>query len=558
MKRPPAFGSGGFTIVELLVVMGIMALLISAVLSALSKARETAHRATCANNLQQIGASMLLYSEADNNRAFPRTIYDNLGTTVDCGLAGGGSSAVADPFGVGSPLSNNIPSVLFLLLRTQDLTSAVFICPSVAGAVPDDYTAGGTTLPGNKLGQSNWTKFANLSYSIQNPYPTPAALSATPAFNWSPNPPVGSSEYAIAADMNPGIVSGYDETAITSTTCSASIMKKGNSLNHAQTGQNVLYGDCHVAWQATPMCGVQMDNIYGPSAAPSTNSGTTTYTQIVIGNVGPSPSCGYDSVLLPCQNYSTQAAATPTSTPGTPNLPGLWTLKFNEQFTGSALNSVWNASTLWGVANGTLGGSSQSDMGGDTLSPTAVKVNNGLTITATATPLAGRPYTDGQVNTGGEPLGQGGYSFTYGYVVASIQVPQGQGIWPAFWMLPYPTGGKLHDGDGEIDIMEYLGQQPTIDQVHLHHSGTVGTGADTGVNLSGGYHTYAVDWEPDHITWYVDGKAIDTVTANIPSVPEYLILNLAVGSATSWPGSPNSSTVFPATMKVQWVQVWQH
>jgi len=307
MKRLYRRGSKGFTLVELLVVIGIIALLISILLPALNKARETANRAKCASNIKQILASMLLYSNSDSNQAFPRTIYDTYGTTVDCLVASGTGS---DPMN-GSGLSNNIPSVLFLVLRTQDLTSAVFICPSASGYTPDGFTTSATK--GNKLAQVNWTSYTNLSYSVQNPYPTQAALTASPAFNWSPNPPVGSADFAIVADLNPGKTSTYDITAV-ATNSAASIVKQGNSPNHSQVGQNVGYGDGHVTWQATCMCGNQMDNIYGPSAAPVVAAGgVVTYSQAVpvgtTGSTGLSSSCGYDSSLWPAQGGSSIGAS---------------------------------------------------------------------------------------------------------------------------------------------------------------------------------------------------------------------------------------------------------
>jgi beta-glucanase (GH16 family) len=72
-----------------------------------------------------------------------------------------------------------------------------------------------------------------------------------------------------------------------------------------------------------------------------------------------------------------------------------------------------------------------------------------------------------------------------------------------------------------------------------------------------GFHTFAVDWEPDHIVWYVDGVERRRLTANIPSNPTYLIANLSVGSPGSWAGPPNRYTVFPAQLKIDYIRVYK-
>jgi beta-glucanase (GH16 family) len=113
---------------------------------------------------------------------------------------------------------------------------------------------------------------------------------------------------------------------------------------------------------------------------------------------------------------------------------------------------------------------------------------------------------------------------------------------------------------GEIDIYEGQGNIPKVDTATFHWGqGTqqIGTDDNTGVDLSQAYHTYGVDWEPGHITWYLDGKAIQTVTsaqAAITSVPMFLILDVWLGG---WNGQPDSTTPFPATMNVDYVHVWQ-
>src|SRR2546421_6379420 len=139
--------SKGFTLVELLVVIGIIALLISILLPSLNRARETANRVKCGSNLRQIGQALLLYSN-ENKQAFPRTYYDGAGTTLICNNTGWIAS---DPFAgtgtVGNVGANNVAASIFLLLRTQEISAEVFTCPS--SSAEKDTFGGGTNTAQN-------------------------------------------------------------------------------------------------------------------------------------------------------------------------------------------------------------------------------------------------------------------------------------------------------------------------------------------------------------------------------------------------------------------------
>ncbi|HSV15451.1 MAG TPA: glycoside hydrolase family 16 protein, partial [Tepidisphaeraceae bacterium] len=154
-----------------------------------------------------------------------------------------------------------------------------------------------------------------------------------------------------------------------------------------------------------------------------------------------------------------------------------------------------------------------------------------------------------------------GLSFKYGYIEARLKAAPGWGLWSALWMLPTPdANGTFHDGAGELDIAEIIGRSPGTVTMFTHKSSiSHGRDYDTKINLTQAFHTYGLDWEPDHLTWFIDNKQVFTVTdvASIPQVAEYLIMNLAVGTAGSWEDAPNSSTVFPTTMQVDWIHVWQ-
>jgi prepilin-type N-terminal cleavage/methylation domain-containing protein/prepilin-type processing-associated H-X9-DG protein len=296
-------GTKGFTLVELLVVIGIIALLISILLPSLNRARETANRVKCASNLRQVGTALQLYAN-DNRGQFPRTV-SNAGVTNITFATG---TLATDPFAnaaastgqgaAGRPADNDVTAALFLVLRTQDITAEVFTCPS-SNAERWDFGGGVNTA----LNFSNWGwATANnglgdvkrtLSYSYGVPYAGTTAISAGFKFNNTL-----SAEYAIAADLNPGISpTSQDNVEAVGTTSSARDMRLGNSNNHDKDGQNVLYGDGHVEFQQNPFVGVARDNIYGrrrdsTAANQFASSFSATGTNMM-------PNDANDSVLFP-------------------------------------------------------------------------------------------------------------------------------------------------------------------------------------------------------------------------------------------------------------------
>jgi len=151
------------------------------------------------------------------------------------------------------------------------------------------------------------------------------------------------------------------------------------------------------------------------------------------------------------------------------------------------------------------------------------------------------------------------FTQAYGRFEARIQVPIAAGLWPAFWLEGANISKVGWPRCGEVDIVESNGQDPDVVQGYAHALHNNHNGYFTLPRpLSAGFHVYGVDWNPQGITWFVDGYRYAHMNAypGWPfSHPFYIILDLAVGGA--WPGPPGASTHFPARMLVDWVRVYR-
>lgn len=263
-----------FTVMEVLVVIGIIAVLMAILIPAAERVRHQAYVDKCASNLRQIGLALQTYAQ-ENHGNYPRTVYS--GNPAAYALTRGTGINANDPFisGPGAVQVNDLTAPLFMLMKAHKLGPEVMICPYNDET---DFKPDNASL----VGRSNFTdEKKNLAYSFANPYPLDAI--ATKGYRLSNKL---SAEFAIAADRNPGVSINGDNVYAPMLNSPASIMKKANSPNHERDGQNVLYGDGHVSWQKTAFCGVAQDNIF-------------TSKDGVAPKVEASPADPSDSILLP-------------------------------------------------------------------------------------------------------------------------------------------------------------------------------------------------------------------------------------------------------------------
>lgn len=165
---------------------------------------------------------------------------------------------------------------------------------------------------------------------------------------------------------------------------------------------------------------------------------------------------------------------------------------------------------------------------------------------------------------------QGLYAFTYGKVEARLKIPYGQGIWPAFWMLGDNSKARGWPAEGEIDVMENIGKEPSTVHGTVHgpgYSGGKGIGKPytlpPGTRFADDFHVYAVEWNPGSIEFFVDGHSYHKLpSTEIPAGttwaydhPFYFIMNVAVGG--QWPGNPDDTTTFPQRLLADYVRVYQ-
>jgi beta-glucanase (GH16 family) len=254
--------------------------------------------------------------------------------------------------------------------------------------------------------------------------------------------------------------------------------------------------------------------------------------------------------------------------------PSKWKLVWSDEFNtkaGVAPNpGIWGQEVGDGTVNGIPG------WGNDELEYYTSGTNNvatdglgNLKITAKEADGSLMCYYGPCEYTSTRLLTKNRFEVAYGRVEARIKVPQGAGLWPAFWMLGTDIDQVNWPQTGEIDIMEYVGRVPNQVFGTLHGPGYSGGQSygqiyDLGKPVADDFHVFAVEWQPDKIVWFIDGVPFFTATPADPflqgkqwvfSHPFFLLFNVAVGG--NFGGPVGVDTVFPQNMLIDYVRLYQ-
>lgn len=267
--------------------------------------------------------------------------------------------------------------------------------------------------------------------------------------------------------------------------------------------------------------------------------------------------------------YTPTVTSIPTSTPIATPVPievdteEGWELVWHEEFDGDAIDRTnWTFDIGgWGWGNG--------EAQYYTDRPENARVENGLLVIE-----ARQEKYENSYYTSARLLTQDLQEFQYGRIEARLKVPPGAGLWPAFWMLgsdfkrnpddPYDSNWPEA---GEIDIMEYVGREPDLIMGTVHGPGYSGSTGRSKWNrqdfeIADDFHTYAIEWNYDGISWFFDGDKYFTLRREDIGDLEwvfdnefFILLNLALGG--QFAGQISLDTKFPANLYVDYVRVYQ-
>jgi beta-glucanase (GH16 family) len=267
------------------------------------------------------------------------------------------------------------------------------------------------------------------------------------------------------------------------------------------------------------------------------------------------------AVNAPDLTLTSTPFATPASAPTEVATPGSdFQLVWQDEFDGDTVDDTkWSLSINNPVFNNEL--QLYTDL------PDNAFIEEGHLVIQAIKPeesYMGRDYTSAKLTTLAKA------DWLYGRFEIRAKLPTGQGLWPAFWLLPSQGRYGGWPSSGEMDIMEMLGHEPNIVHGTLHYrdkNGHAFNGQSYQLpegDFTNEFHVFAFEWDETEMRWYVDDELYLTLTTwetrNKPFPAPfdqkfYLIINLAVGG--NWPGSPDETTVFPQRLEVDYVRVYQ-
>lgn len=314
----------------------------------------------------------------------------------------------------------------------------------------------------------------------------------------------------------------------------------------------------------------------------STTGATIHYT--LDGSTPGSASPAYEAPFLVASNVTVSAmamasgetASSVTSQAFSLNIPSN-TLVWSDEFNNASGSNAQPDPATWTYDTGS-GGWGNSELENycgwnssvspcSAANPSAYVGNDGYLHIVAQQPSAG-VYTSARLKT------EGLFSFQYGRIEVRAQVPEEQGLWPAFWLLGNNIASVDWPACGEMDVLERVNQatNPDWNEGSIHGTGFTGGNLGTVYNFNGGqtaggWHTYGMTWSKGSVSYYIDDPSAPYITytaSNLSGLSgavwpfdaggNFIVINLAVGG--SWPGSPNASTTFPAQMLVDYVRIY--
>ncbi len=283
--------------------------------------------------------------------------------------------------------------------------------------------------------------------------------------------------------------------------------------------------------------------------------------------IGSQPASASASAAAP-----TPSDAAPTPSQGEPWLSDELRLAWSDEFdepAGSPPNpDHWGHAIGDGTAEGIPGwGNNELETYTDRAENAATDGEGNLVIRALAADGTEDCWNGPCRYTSARLLTAGKMSVGFGRIEGRVQVPEGAGLWPAFWMLGTNIDQVGWPASGEIDVMEYVGRQPNRLYGTIHGPGYAGSAnfgrtIDLDEPVAAAFHVFAIDWKPGLIVWSLDGREYHRATPADVAPNEwpfdqafFLLLNLAVGGNLGGPVAP--TTVFPAELRVDYVRVYE-